>query len=138
MRGQGLAGLVAAGVFGCLVSGCSGGSDAGSEGGAAGAECEAISLATLDDASHRAAMYAIETGKVESEVVADVRVDYLQIPALVQATGSGQYDVLSTSLSGLILAREASGQDLRIVGFGGAHTGPRLPARGHPRRGRGC
>jgi len=116
MRGKGWAGLVAASVLGFLVSGCSEDST-GSEG------CESISLATLDDASHRAAMYAIESGKVESDAVAKVQVDYLQIPALIQATGSGQYDVLSTSLPGLILAREASGQDLRIVGFGGAHTG---------------
>jgi ABC-type nitrate/sulfonate/bicarbonate transport system substrate-binding protein len=85
--------------------------------------CQPITMATLDDDSHRAQVYGIESGEVTSDIVTDIEVSYLQIPALVQATGSGQFDVLTTSLPGLVLAREASGLDLRIVALGGAHNG---------------
>lgn len=92
----------------------------------AGAECAPATLAGLDDDSHRAAFYALENGLVESDVVPSVEVSYLQIPALIQATSSGQFDYVMTSLPGVVNAREAGGVDLRAVAYSLAHTGAGL------------
>jgi NitT/TauT family transport system substrate-binding protein len=103
-----------------LLVACGSDDEPGAE---ADASCETVTVATLDDDSHRAAMYAIDEGLVTSDVVKDVELEYLQIPALIQATAGGQYDVISTSLPGVLLARQASGQDLRIVGYGAVQAG---------------
>ncbi|MEU8804355.1 ABC transporter substrate-binding protein [Spirillospora sp. NPDC048819] len=94
---------------------------AGQQGDAA--RCDTFTLGALDDDSHRTAYYAIEKGHVKSDVIGDLKVDYLQIPALIQATASGQYDVVGTSLPGVVNAREKGGIDLRIVGLIQVQTG---------------
>lgn len=119
MLGNGISKWAAVGLTGLMLSACT-----GEDGGAAeGGGCEVMSVATLDDPTQRAAMYGMEKGEVTSDTLPGVDVEYLQIPAMLQATGSGQFDVLSTSLPGLVLAREASGLDLRVLGFQTAHTG---------------
>ncbi|TDC19897.1 ABC transporter substrate-binding protein [Actinomadura bangladeshensis] len=85
--------------------------------------CGTFTLGALDDDSHRAAYHAIEKGRVKSEVIGELKINYLQIPALIQATASGQYDVVGTSLPGVVNAREKGGVDLRIVGLIQAQTG---------------
>jgi len=105
-----------------LVTACSSGAPSTPEA-SAEADCGTAKLAGLDDDSHRAAFYALENGLVESDVVPDVEVSYLQIPALIQATSSGQFDYVMTSLPGLVNAREAGGLDLRAVAYSLAHTG---------------
>lgn len=90
---------------------------------AGGVTCDNFTLAALDDDSHRTAYYAIDRGHVTSDVIGKLDVEYMQIPALIQATGSGQYDVVATSLPGLVHAREKGKVDLRIVGLIQAQTG---------------
>lgn len=111
-----------------VLSACSDSSDddagaSGSGSGAAGASCDSVSLAGLDDDSHRAAFYALENGQVKSDLIPDIDISYLQIPALIQATGTGQYTYVMTSLPGMVNAREAGGLDLRPVAYSLAHTG---------------
>ena len=88
--------------------------------------CEPATLAGLDDDSHRAAFYALENGLIESDIIPSVAVDYLLIPALIAASGSGQFDYTMTSLNGLILARELGEIDLRAVAYSLAHSGSGL------------
>ncbi|MFG3438734.1 ABC transporter substrate-binding protein [Nonomuraea sp. NPDC047897] len=95
----------------------------GQQGSGSGATCDNFTLAALDDDSHRTAYYAIDRGHVTSDVIGKLDVEYMQIPALIQATGSGQYDVVATSLPGLVQAREKGKVDLRIVGLIQAQTG---------------
>jgi ABC-type nitrate/sulfonate/bicarbonate transport system substrate-binding protein len=85
--------------------------------------CDDFTFAALDDDSHRAAYYGLETGEVASDLLGDLKIDYLQIPALIQATGAGIYDVLPTSLPALIRAREEGGIDLRVAGMIQAQLG---------------
>jgi ABC-type nitrate/sulfonate/bicarbonate transport system substrate-binding protein len=116
-------GVAGAAVVMFALAGCGGGDDDDDVSGGAAARCDTYSVATLDDDSHRTAFYAIDKGHVKSSVIGRLRVDYLQIPALIQATGAGQYDVVQTSLPGLVQAREQGRQDLRVVGIVLAHTG---------------
>lgn len=76
--------------------------------------CESLSVALLDEDSHRLALYAIDEGIVESDLIGDVELNFLQIPGLIQATGTDQFDVVQTSLVGFAKAREA-GVDLRLI-----------------------
>lgn len=96
-----------------------GGSNTGQE--AAAEDCGTMSLLVVDDDSHRSGLWAIENGEVTSDSV-ELEITYGQIPALIQATGSGQYDITQTSLPGVALARQG-GAELEIVYFGIAHTG---------------
>ncbi|MDT0183947.1 MqnA/MqnD/SBP family protein [Microbacterium sp. ARD31] len=77
----------------------------------------------LDDDSQRSAFYAIENGLVESDIVPGIEVNYLQIPALIQASGTDQFNYTQTSLNGVVLARENGGLDLRVVAYALAHSG---------------
>jgi NitT/TauT family transport system substrate-binding protein len=121
---MGLACLLALGVAAC------GGDDDDESGSGSGtgtaqtaaASCGTMSMAVIDDDSHRSGLWPMENGKVTSDVIDGVKVEYLQIPGLIQATGTKQYDVVQTALPGVALAR-ARGADLRIVYFGIAHTG---------------
>lgn len=92
----------------------------------AAVQCEPATLAGLDDDSHRTAFYALENDLVKSEMIPSVEVEYLQIPALIAASGTGQFNYTMTSLNGLILAREAGGLDLRAVAYSLAHSGAGL------------
>lgn len=58
---------------------------------------EKITVAYLDEDSHRAVFYAIEEGIVKSDLI-DVETRALNIPALIQATGSKQFDVVQTAV----------------------------------------
>ncbi len=113
-------------VLGALLAGACGGEpattagegpvgDAGSDETAGdGLVCQTVSVALLDEDSHRLMLHPIESGIVESEVIGDVQLDFLQIPGLIQATGTEQYDVVQTSLVGFARARDA-GADLRLI-----------------------
>lgn len=114
------------GVFGLIgvtaLAGCSAGAPPTASPGA-GVECAQASIAVLDDDAQRTALYAIEQGIVTSDLIPSVKVSFLQIPALIQASGSGQFNYVQSSLNGLVLARENGGADLRIVAFVNANTG---------------
>lgn len=77
-------------------------------------DCGTFSAAVLDEDSHRMIFHAMQEGVVESELISDVDLNFLQIPGLIQATGTDQYDIVQTSLVGIPRAREA-GADLRLV-----------------------
>lgn len=87
------------------------------------AVCDTYRVAVLDDDSHRSAMYAIQKGVVKSSIIGSIKVDYLQIPGLIQATSTGQYQVVETSLPGVVNARVRGGLDLRVAYIALAHTG---------------
>ena len=85
--------------------------------------CANYRIAAVDDDSHRAALYAIQKRAVKSKIIGSVRVDYLSIPGLIQATGSDQYDAVETSLPGVVNARVRGRLDLRVLYIALAHTG---------------
>ena len=85
-------------------------------------ECGTYSLVVLDDDSHRMLTYGIESGEVDLGGFDGIDIDYVQIPALVAATGTDQYDVVQTSLPGVVFAN-AAGADTRIIAAALAHTG---------------
>ena len=58
---------------------------------------EKITVAYLDEDSHRAVFYAIEEKLIKSDLI-DVESRALNIPALLQATGAKQYDVIQTAV----------------------------------------
>lgn len=80
----------------------------------AAAAKETITFAYLDDPSHHAVMWALQNGKVTSDLVA-VEATALQIPALIQATAARTYDVVQTAAMAIPRAR-ARGLDLQIMG----------------------
>jgi ABC-type nitrate/sulfonate/bicarbonate transport system substrate-binding protein len=84
-------------------------------------ECRAITVATLDSDGQRGAWYALERGLIETNT--NFTLTYLQVPALVQATASDQFNIIETSMPGFVRARLASGQNIRIVGIVGAVAG---------------
>ncbi len=55
-----------------------------------------ISIAVLDDATRRGALYAIEQGIVRSGFI-DLDTTYLPLSGLSQATGSREYDIIEAS-----------------------------------------
>jgi hypothetical protein len=75
-----------------------------------------VSLALLDDVSHRAATYAIEQGIVSSTKI-DVSVTYLTPRALAQAAATRQYDVIEASPLILVLG-PVSGIPVAVVSAG--------------------
>lgn len=99
------------------LAACSGGSNAGQA-----TDCSTMTLATVDDDAQRAGLWAIENHKVTSDRIRDLKVSYLQIPALIGATGTNQFDVVQTSVNGVPRAI-ASGLDLKIVMLSNAQTG---------------
>ena len=98
------------------LAACSGSSDASAQ------SCATYKVAVLDDASHHAGLWAIEQGKVSSDRIDDVEVTYLQIPALIQATGTDQYDSVEAPMVA-IPQINARGGDLQIQAFAVGHTG---------------
>lgn len=118
-------GALAAGIAGVVVlAGCSGGAEAdpASGGGDGAASCGTLSLAGIDDDTGRLAFYALENDLIESDIVDDVEVNYMLIPALIQASQSDQFDYVMISLQGVVQAR-ANGIDKRAVAFAIGHTG---------------
>lgn len=58
---------------------------------------EKITVGYLDEDSHRAVFYAIEEKLITSDLI-DVETRALNIPALIQATGAKQFDVVQTAV----------------------------------------
>jgi ABC-type nitrate/sulfonate/bicarbonate transport system substrate-binding protein len=115
-RTTGLA--VAALVGGLSLTGC--GSAGGSE--RAEGDCSNFKVAVADDDARRTALYAIEHDKVDTSQFPDLELSYLAFPALIQATGTKQFDVIESSLIGIPLAR-SKGVDLKIVALSSGRTG---------------
>jgi ABC-type nitrate/sulfonate/bicarbonate transport system substrate-binding protein len=88
--------------------------------------CGPIAFATIDDDAHRVGWYALSNNLIESEILTDFSVDYLALPALVQATGTGQYQMMQTSLAAVPRARANAGLDLRFIALGSGYgeSGP--------------
>lgn len=74
---------------------------------------EKITYAHLLDPAYDAVVWAMANGKVKSDLI-EVETRALAIPALIQATGAKQYDVIMTALIGLPPAT-ARGLDMRIL-----------------------
>jgi NitT/TauT family transport system substrate-binding protein len=93
----------------------------------AGAQAEQKQVVTLACCSGEAAyepfVYALKTGKVSSPAV-EVKVVDLPIPALLQATGTKQYDLIETTVLGVPTALER-GLDGQIVATAGIVRGGR-------------
>jgi NitT/TauT family transport system substrate-binding protein len=66
---------------------------------------EKVTYGYLLDPSHEAVMYAINAGKVTSDKI-EVEAKALQVPALIQATGTKQFDVIETAIPSIALAGE--------------------------------
>lgn len=88
--------VIAATLAGALAS-C--GKDPGDK--AAAVECGPISVAFPTSSESKLITYAVTNGKVEVKQKGLTLVPhYLEVPALIQATGSDQFDLLQTSLVG--------------------------------------
>jgi NitT/TauT family transport system substrate-binding protein len=74
---------------------------------------EKITVAYLDEDSHRAVFYAIEEGIIKSDLI-DVETRALNIPALLQATGAKQFDIVQTAVVAVPKLAER-GVQLRIL-----------------------
>ncbi len=74
---------------------------------------EKITVAYLDEDSHRTVFYAIEEKLVKSDLI-EVETRALNIPALLQATGSRQFDVVQTAVVAVPKLAER-GVQLRIL-----------------------
>ncbi len=74
---------------------------------------EKITVAYLDEDSHRAVFYAIEEKLIKSDLI-DVQTRALNIPALLQATGAKQFDVVQTAVVAVPKLAER-GVPLRIL-----------------------
>jgi ABC-type nitrate/sulfonate/bicarbonate transport system substrate-binding protein len=109
---------VAAMIGGVSLAGC--GSADGSD--RAEGDCSNFKVAVADDDARRTALYAIEHDKVDTSDFPDLELSYLTFPALIQATGTEQYDVIESSLIGIPLAR-SKGVDLKIVALSSGRTG---------------
>ena len=58
---------------------------------------EKLSVAYLDEDSHRAVFYALEEKILKSDLI-EVETRALNIPALIQATGAKQFDIIQTAV----------------------------------------
>lgn len=88
--------VVAASLVGVLAS-C--GQDSRDK--VAAVECGPISVAFPTSSEAKLVTYAVTNGKVEVKSKGlKLEVHYLEVPALIQATGSDQFDLLQTSLVG--------------------------------------
>lgn len=74
---------------------------------------EKVTLAYLLDPAFEAVLWAIKNGKVTSDVT-EVQATPLNIPALIQATATKQYDVVMTAVLG-VAAAAARGLEVRIL-----------------------
>lgn len=75
---------------------------------------ERIKFAFHSDPTAQIQVYGIETGKVKSETI-EVEISRLDIAAIIQATGTKEYDVIEGSVLGLPMALKR-GLKLIIVG----------------------
>lgn len=83
-----------------------------------------VTFAYTDDVTYEPYVYAIEKGIVSSKTI-ELKLVPLAIPALLQSTGTKQYDLLETSP--LLLANAVSkGLDARVAGTGGIVQGGRF------------
>jgi NitT/TauT family transport system substrate-binding protein len=87
---------------------------------------DTITFAYLLDPAYEAVVWPIAAGKITSDTI-DVEMKALDIPALLQATGAKQYDVIMTAAIGVPQAK-AHGLDLEIMA---------TALRNHPEGGKG-
>jgi ABC-type nitrate/sulfonate/bicarbonate transport system substrate-binding protein len=110
------AALATVAVLGVLA-GC--GESAGAE--RADGDCSNMKVAVADDDVRRAALYALEHGKVDTSKFPGLRLSYLTFPALIQATGTDQFDVIESSVIGIPLAR-SKGVKLKVIALSSGRT----------------
>lgn len=101
------------------LAACSGGSN---DAAPTSEDCGTMTLAVVDDDTHRVGTWALVNDKVTSDIIDKVEVSFLQIPALIGATGSDQYQIVQTAVNAVPRAA-AAGLDIKIVMLGDAHTG---------------
>jgi NitT/TauT family transport system substrate-binding protein len=82
-----------------------------------------VTYAYTGDASYAPFLYALKSGKVSSPTV-EVRIVEAAIPALIQAMGTKQYDLIENTVLGVPVAL-SRGLDGIIVGSGGIVRGGR-------------
>ncbi|MEV0290523.1 ABC transporter substrate-binding protein [Kribbella sp. NPDC050820] len=111
------AGCIAVATSVLALAGCAGaeGSDQ------ADGDCSNFKVAVADDDVRRAALYAIEHDKIDVAKFPGLKLSYLTFPALIQATGTDQFDVIESSLVGVPQAR-SKGVDLKIVALSSGRT----------------
>ncbi|MPV89302.1 hypothetical protein GB882_11550, partial [Georgenia ruanii] len=85
--------------------------------------CDPINFATIDDDAHRVGWYALTNGLIESDILTEFDVSYLALPALAQAAGTGEYQIMQASLAVVPFARASGGIDFRFLGFGSGYGG---------------
>lgn len=83
-----------------------------------------VTFAYTNDVVYEPYVYAIRKGIVSSPTV-DLKLEPTAIPALLQATGTKQFDLIETSPLGLAVGN-SRGLDARIVGTGGIVRGGRF------------
>ncbi|WP_185972467.1 ABC transporter substrate-binding protein [Georgenia yuyongxinii] len=98
-------------------------SEPDASGAPAGEVCDPINFATIDDDAHRVGWYALSNGLIESDILTDFNVSYLALPALAQAAGTGEYQMMQASLAVVPFARANAGLDFRFLGFGSGYGG---------------
>jgi NitT/TauT family transport system substrate-binding protein len=93
--------VAGAALLGTTIAACSSsGTDSPeSQAGGSASECEPVSVALPTSTEGKLVTYAVEQGKVASDDV-ELDVHFLEVPALIQATGTDQFDLLQTSLVG--------------------------------------
>lgn len=111
-----MSGLAAIATILMSAAACGGTAESRAEG-----DCSDFKVAVSDDDVRRAALYAIENDKVDTDAFPNLDLSYLTFPALIQATGTDQFDVIESSLTGVPLAR-AKGVDLKIVALSSGRT----------------
>ena len=89
----------------------------------ANAQKQIVTYAYTGDASYAPFLHALRSGKVSSPMV-EVRVMEAPIPALIQAMGTKQYDLIENTVLGVPVAL-SRGVDGIIVGSGGIVRGGR-------------
>jgi hypothetical protein len=77
---------------------------------------QTVSIAVVDDALHRAALYALEQGLVESGFV-DISITYLPPSGLAEAIVADEYDIVESSPL-LVATGESEGLDLMVLSGG--------------------
>ncbi|HWI30811.1 MAG TPA: ABC transporter substrate-binding protein [Microbacterium sp.] len=114
-------------VAGLALASCSGGGEStaptGQASGGSAVSCEDFSVAVVDDDLRRSALYAIENEEVDTTAFPGLEISYLALPALFQATATGQYDLIEGSLIGVPQAR-GQGIDLKIVALSSGNKAP--------------
>ncbi|MFE7276772.1 ABC transporter substrate-binding protein [Streptomyces sp. NPDC057623] len=103
----------------------------GGEPARAAGDCRNFKIAVADDDVRRTALWAISHDQIDTSKFPGLKVSYLTIPALIQAVGTDQYDVIESSLIGVPLAR-SKGIDLRILAVSSGRASHNKPTPSAP------